>query len=346
MTPVLLITALGAALLTLLLVPLLRDFAIRRNWLDQPGGRKRHDQPTPFVGGWAIFVVFWLAIAVILIYDPVFRSELGPKIGAIFLAHFLVFASGAIDDFKSISALPKLLVQATAAVVLWCADLQIGTIYIPFTGSVALAWPWSLTATIFWVVIIINAVNFVDGMDGLAGGLSVLTALGLLYTSIALHINVVAVLSVLVIAIVIPFLRFNFPKASIFMGDSGSQTLGFVFALAAIYCPIKSYTVVAMFVPLLTMGVPLAEVPITFFRRLLTGQSIMRGDYGHLFHLLHRRGISKFKTVLIFWGVAGSLQIFAFTLFLFDRRIVFSILVLFMLIVAGWFLLLSRKEER
>ena len=346
MSLTLLVIALAAALLSLIILPVLRDVAIRHNWLDLPHGRKRHDQPTPFVGGWVIFGVFWVALAAMLVFDPVFRSELGSRIWAIFVAHLLVFASGVIDDFKSISALPKLLVQATAAVVLWCADLQIGTIYVPFIGSLGLAWPLSLAATIFWVVIIINAVNFVDGMDGLAGGLSVLTALGLLYTSIALHIDVVAVLSVLIVATTIPFLRYNFPRASVFMGDSGSQTLGFVFALAAIYCPIKSYTVVAMFVPLLTLGVPLIEVPVTFIRRLLTGQSIMRGDYGHLFHLLHRHGISKFKTVLIFWGVAASLQIFAFTLFLFDRRIVFSILVLFMLIVAGWFLLLSRKEER
>ncbi len=346
MTGTLLIISGAAFLLTLGLIPLLRDLARKRSWLDLPSDRKRHTEPIPFIGGWVFFVVFWLGISAALIFIPEFKLEFAPYIAAIFLAHLLVFAGGAFDDFTSIEPPTKLLIQVASAIILWCAGLQIHTVYVPFIGSLALAWPFSLAATVFWVTLIINAVNFVDGMDGLAGGLSILTAVGLLYTSLALHINVVAVLSVLVIVIVLPFLRYNFPTATVFMGNSGSQTLGFIFALAAIYCPIKSYTVVAMFVPLLTMGVPLVEVPLTFFRRLLTGKSITRGDYGHLFHLLHRRGISKFKTVLIFWGVAAGLQIFAFTLFLFDRRIVFSILVLFMLIVAGWFLLLFRKEER
>lgn len=336
----------GALVLTLAIIPPLRDLARRQGWLDIPRGRKRHSVPTPFVGGWVIFGVFWIAMAAALLALPDFAQEFKPFLMPIFLAHTVVFVGSLIDDFISLRPPFKFAIQITAAIVLWSGGLQIDTIYVPFYGSIELLWPLSITATTMWLILIMNAMNFVDGMDGLACGLATLTAVGLLYTSIALNILVVKIIAILVIAVTLGFLRYNFPKASTFMGDSGSQSLGFIFAVAAIYCPIKSYTVVAMFVPLLTLGVPLTELVLTIFRRLLTGKPITRGDFRQSFHMLQIRGVSKLKIVLVFWAVAATLQIFAFTLFLFDRRIVFSILVLFMLIVAGWFLLLSRKEER
>ncbi len=338
--------AVSAFLLTLAITPPLRDFARRRNWLDIPRGRKQHPEPTPFVGGWVIFGLFWSGLAAALLTMPEFAQEFGPYLVTIFAAHTVVFVGSLIDDFVALRARFKFAIQVTAAIILWSGGLQIDTIYVPFYGSIELLWPLSLLATTMWLILIMNAMNFVDGMDGLACGLATITAVGLLYTSVALNILVVKVMAILVIAVTLGFLRYNFPRASTFMGDSGSQSLGFIFAVAAIYCPIKSYTVVAMFVPLLTLGVPLAELVLTSLRRLLTGKPITRGDLRHSFHLLQIRGVGKVKIVLIFWAVAATLQIFAFTLFLFDRRIVFSILLAFMLIVAGWFLLLSRKEER
>ncbi len=264
----------------------------------------------------------------------------------VFFAHLLVFLGGVVDDFADLRARYKLLIQLTAAVILFAGDLKIDTIYVPFVGSYPLTSYLSLTATVLWVLLIINAVNIIDGLDGLAAGLSIIAAIGMLYSALALKIPVVAVISVILLSVLLGFLRYNYPTASVFMGDSGSQSIGFLFAVSAIYCPIKSYTVVAMFVPLLTLGVPLIELAISFLRRLVTGKSILRADLGHLFHRLQDWGFDRTRTVAIFWSVAAALQIFAFTLFLFDRRVVFSILVLFMLIVAGWFLLLYRKEER
>lgn len=336
----------AALLLTLAITPPLRDLARRKNWLDIPRGRKRHPVPTPFVGGWVIFGVFWLGMAAALLALPEFAREFRPYLLPIFAAHLVVFVGSLIDDFTPLRPRFKFAIQITAALILWFGGLQINTFYVPFYGSIDLIWPLSIVATTLWMILIMNAMNFVDGMDGLACGLATLTAVGLLYTAVALNILVVKVMAVLVIAVTLGFLRYNFPKATTFMGDSGSQSLGFVFAVAAIYCPIKSYTVVAMFIPLLTLGVPLAELVLTIIRRLLTGKPITRGDFRQSFHMLQIRGVGKLKIVLTFWAVAATLQIFAFTLFLFDRRIVFSILVLFMLIVAGWFLLLSRKEER
>jgi UDP-GlcNAc:undecaprenyl-phosphate GlcNAc-1-phosphate transferase len=304
-----------------------------------------HAVPTPFSGGWAIFACFWIGFSVCLALVPELRADLSHFLPAIFLSHLIIFVGGVIDDFSDLRAPLKLAIQITAASILYSSGLKIDTIYVPFSGSFLLG-DLSYPTTVLWILLIVNAFNIIDGMDGLAAGLSIIAAVGLLYTAVMLYIPVVAALTAMLIAVLLGFLRYNFPVARIFMGDSGAQSVGFLFAVTAIYCPIKSYTVVAMFVPLLSLGVPLIELAISVFRRLLTGKSVVIGDLGHLFHLLPRRGLGKTKTVLLFWGVAIALQMFVFTLFLFDRRIVFSILMLFMAGVAGWVLFLTKQEER
>ena len=345
MTLILLAVAAGTLAISYIVLPMLIRLSHRFGFLDRPHGRKRHASPTPFTGGWSIFIFFWLGLLICVRLMPELKNELGHYLPSFFVAHALVFVGGVFDDFVSLRAPVKLLIQIAAASILFSAGLKIDTIYIPFSGSYLLG-DLSYPATVLWVLLIVNALNIVDGLDGLAAGLSIIGAVGLLYAAIKLQIPVVAVLTVILIAVLLGFLRYNFPNARIFMGDSGAQSIGLVFAVAAIYCPIKSYTVAAMFVPLLTLGVPLIELAISFLRRLSTGRSVVRGDFGHLFHLLPRRGVSKIKTVMMFWGVALALQIFVFTLFLFDRRIVFSILVVFMAVIAGWFLFLLKREEQ
>lgn len=341
----LLLVGLGAFVATLLVTPLVIRLSHRFDFLDRPQGRKRHLQPTPFTGGWVIFVLFWLGLLASNMLVPELRSEWQRYLPSVFVAHALIFAGGVVDDFTDLRASLKLIIQVVAATVLFAAGLKIDTIYVPLSGSFMLG-DLSYPATVLWILLLVNAVNLVDGLDGLAAGLSVIGAIGMLYTAGRLQIPAVAALSAVLIAVLLGFLRYNFPHARIFMGDSGAQSIGLAFAVMAIYCPIKSYTVVAMFVPLLAMGVPLIELISSLVRRLSSGKSVVRGDFGHLFHLLTRRGISKVMTVMIFWGVALALQIFVFTLFLFDRRIVFSILVAFMAVIAGWFLFLLRREEQ
>jgi UDP-GlcNAc:undecaprenyl-phosphate GlcNAc-1-phosphate transferase len=333
-----------AALVTYLLILPLRRLSHRLGWLDHPGGHKRHEGSIPFTGGWAIFVGVWCGILVAYKLAPGFAHDLGGYLPSIFIAHMIIFLGGVVDDFARLTPWVKLAIQLTASLLLINGGLMITTVYVPFTGSYLLG-DLAYPVTILWVLLIVNAVNIVDGLDGLAGGLSLATCIGLIYTGLALHVPVLAGLTLILAAVLLAFLRFNFPSASIFLGDSGAQSIGFLFAVAAIYCPIKSYTVVAMFVPLLSLGLPLLELATSFLRRLLTGKSVVAGDYGHLFHLLLRRGVSRRATVLVFCGVAMSLQIFVFALFLFDRRVVFSILVLFMLVTVAWFLHLSRQED-
>ncbi|MFH2054461.1 MAG: MraY family glycosyltransferase, partial [bacterium] len=252
------LSALSGLAITALLSLILGRLALRHGWVDRPGGHKRHDRPVPFIGGWAIFVGFWCGMLLSYLLLPEIHAEWRRYLPGFFLAHLMIFAGGVIDDFVKLTPWVKLLIQVSATLVLIAVGLRIDTIYVPFTGSYLLG-DLTYPATILWVALIVNAVNLIDGLDGLAGGLSLITSLGLLYTGFVLQVPVIAILSVILIAVLLGFLPFNFPRASVFLGDSGSQSLGFIFAVAAIYCPIKSYTVVAMFVPLLALGVPLLE---------------------------------------------------------------------------------------
>jgi UDP-GlcNAc:undecaprenyl-phosphate GlcNAc-1-phosphate transferase len=328
-----------------LLSLLLRGYCHRWGWLDHPGAHKRHSRPTPFAGGWAVFAGFWAGVLFCYLVIDSFATEWGDLLPGVFLAHLVIFAGGVVDDFTRLSAWSKFSFQVAGSLVLIASGLEITVIYVPFAGAFSLG-GFSYLATIIWVLAIVNAVNFVDGLNGLATGLSLATCLGLIYTGLSLQVVVIAGLAAIMVGSLLGFLRFNFPRASMFLGDSGSQTIGFVFAVMAIYCPIKSYTVVAMFVPLLSLGLPLLELLITFLRRLVSGKSIVTSDRGHLFHVLVARGLSERVTVILFCVVAMLLQVFVFALFLFDRRIVFSILVLFMVMLVVWFLRLSRREDR
>lgn len=342
-TAILIVSALLACIVTIGLTRLLRRLALKLGWVDIPGGHKHHEQPVPFVGGWSATLGIWAGVFFAYSQLPELENGLSPHLPGLFLAHLVILAGGIADDFKAQGAFTKLLLQAAAALILVLSGLHIDTIYVPFTGSYLLG-DLTYPATILWVWLIVNAVNVVDGLDGLASGLTLITSIGLLYTGVVLSVPVVVAISVVLIGSLLGFLPFNFPRATVFLGDSGSQSLGFAIAVMAIYCPIKSYTVVAMFVPLLALGVPLIELGTSALRRLATGQPLFKAERGHLFYRLARRQSSTL-TVVVFCAIALALQVFVFALFLFDRRIVFSILVAFMLIIAAWFWHLTRQED-
>ena len=212
MTPTFLFIALGVFLVSLATMPLLIKVSHRFGFLDRPRGRKRHASPTPFTGGWAIFVLFWLGLLTAIWLLPELRAELGHYLLPLFAAHLLVFVGGVIDDFISLRAPFKILIQVTAATILFAAGLKIDTIYVPFSGSFLLG-DLSYPATVLWVLLIVNALNIIDGLDGLAAGLSIIGAIGLFYTAMILHIPAVSLLTIVLMAVLLAFLRYNFPTA-------------------------------------------------------------------------------------------------------------------------------------
>jgi UDP-GlcNAc:undecaprenyl-phosphate GlcNAc-1-phosphate transferase len=297
---------------------------------DYPNGRKIHKKPTPFLGGVAVFVSFWLIFSLIGVYcdDIMFGGD--SFFLAFLLTSTLIFICGLIDDFVDLRFYVKLLFQIAAALILIAFDFHIINLYVPFWRSFELGWA-AYPVTVIWVILLTNGINLIDGMDGLAALISITVCIGLLIISSFLNIALIFVIAVILAGCLIGFLLFNRPPAKIYLGDSGALFIGYLFAVAAIVCPIKSFTAVSMFVPLVAVGLPLLEIVTTVVRRIWSGRKIYQPDTRHIFHYLMHFGYSQKAILLILGLISLAFNAFIPALFIFDRRQVFSIFVLFLI---------------
>ncbi len=189
---------------------------------------------------------------------------------------------------------------------------------------------FSYPVTFVWCLLIINAFNLIDGLDGLAAGLSVIASLALLGVGIFLEVKLISFISLGVIGACLGFLRYNYPPARVFMGDSGSQYLGYIFAAEGVICPIKSYTTLALFIPLLALGLPIFETFFSFFRRTLNNKRFYHADNRHLFHFLLGKGLSQKLTIWIFYIISIILTIITWAILVRENKLVFSFLLSFL----------------
>ena len=307
--------------------------------LDYPGGHKTHTHPTPLLGGAALFLSFWISIlaAYMVCGDGVFDSF--NFLQAFLLSSLVIYVTGLLDDLMNLKSYYKLFGQAVAAVILIAHGYFITRMHIPFTGQFELG-IWGFPVTVIWVVVITNSINFVDGLDGLAGVIGLTVCIGLLIVGAFLNLAVVSVIAAIIGGALFGFLFYNLPPARIFMGNNGALFVGFVFSVVAVFCPIKSYTAVAMFVPLIAAALPIIETIVTPIRRIITGRKFYQSDTNQSFHYLRRFRFSTGTTILIFGSVSLLFNAFIPAFFWFDRKQVFSIFVLFLMILVAIFFIL------
>jgi UDP-GlcNAc:undecaprenyl-phosphate GlcNAc-1-phosphate transferase len=293
------------------LTPVVRGVARNAGLLDQPGGRKVHEVAVPRLGGFAIATAFYLGIAVALV---VARAVYGRRIGietghlsAILAGVALIAGLGLMDDLQTMRARVKLGAQIVIVLATFGLGLSIDRLDGPW-GSLALAWWLSLPLTILWMVAVINAVNLIDGLDGLAAGVALIGLAAFLAVAL-LHGGSSPVQVVLAAGAggVLGFLRFNLPPSTIHMGDSGSMLLGFVLGAAAISVTQAGRHGIPPWVPLLILALPLADTLRVIVMRLLAGHPVFRPDRRHVHHRLLRRGISQQGATLLLWGVSAVL---------------------------------------
>ena len=328
------IAVIVSAVLTRLMIAL----SYRYQVFDYPDERKMHKTPTPYLGGVGLFVSFWIILGVLSLFCDWYSAAGHNFLPALFLSSLLIFILGLLDDLIEVKYYVKILVQALAAIILIAYGFKFERMYIPFYRSFELG-IWTFPATILWVVVIGNSINFIDGMDGLAPVISVSICLGLIIIATFLNLSFLMLIALVLAGCLIGFFFYNRPPARIFLGDTGALFLGHIFAIAAVACPIKSYTAVSMFVPLVAVSLPLLEVVTTIIRRILGRQKIYQADNRHIFHYLQSFNFSQ-KTVLsILATVSLIFNAFIPALFWFDRKQVFSIFVVFlMLLVAIFFI--------
>ncbi len=302
-----------AALAAALLTPVVRLFALRSGVVVVPGGRHVHQAPIPRLGGVAVLVAFFIALGAATLFDPDLQARLLARplaLVGLLVGGLTMGALGALDDIRGVGAWRKLLVQVGTAVFAFACGFRIDSIALPWLGQLEMG-IFALPITIAWIVGIINALNLIDGLDGLAAGLAFFTcATNFVVGALNQDLLVVA-LSAALGGAILGFLLYNFNPASIFMGDSGSMFLGFSLATSSMLgASVKSATTVALLVPILAMGVPIIDTLFAMLRRVIERRPVFSPDRGHIHHRLLELGITHRRAVLMLYGfsmlLAGS----------------------------------------
>lgn len=290
----------AACVLALLLTPVVKRFAFWVGAVDAPNHRKVHTRIMPRLGGLAIFLAFIGSYFVISPALDVFHSDaaLGLLVGGL-----VIVITGALDDRFELSPKLKLLGQVIAASIVVAFGLKIDLVNIPFGDSnLSIGW-LSIPITILWIVGVSNAINLIDGLDGLSAGVSAIATSTILVLSLMMGNVTVALLSVILLGSIIGFLFYNFHPAKIFMGDSGALFLGFALATLSIL-GFKQATVVSLLIPIMILGVPLSDTFFAIMRRYVNKLPISAPDKSHLHHCLLQMGFKHRTAVLIIYGIA------------------------------------------
>ena len=301
-----------ALVVALLITPWVRKAAFKIGAIDQPEQRKVHSKIMPRMGGLAVFLAFTLTVLL--------TQQLDSRIIGLLVGGFLIVLLGILDDTKGLPAKVKLVGQIAAAAAVIPFGIQVEFITNPINGQMVHLDLWGIPVTIFWIISVTNAVNLIDGLDGLAGGTSFIAALTLAAVTWqqasllgGAGMEVVG-LALILAASLLGFLRYNFFPAKIFLGDTGSMFLGYALSTMAVMGVAKAATAISVIVPMVIMGIPLLDVFFAILRRYQSHRPIFQPDKEHLHHRMMALGLSHKQTVLAIYAINLVLGVSAFLL--------------------------------
>ena len=287
--------------------PFVRRLAFTIGAVDVPrDNRRMHNHPIPRLGGLAIFLGFVISV---LVFCEIDLQLQGILIGAV-----MIVILGVIDDIMSLPARLKLVVQLAAALCAVLHGVAIEAINNPNIFSENPYWIlgfWSYPISIIWIVAITNSVNLIDGLDGLADGVSTIAALTMLILAMVLEEWEISIICGALVGACVGFIPYNLNPAKIFMGDTGSTFLGFVLATLSIQGLFKYYAVISFLVPFIILGLPILDTTVAFTRRILRGQSPMVADRSHIHHKLIDMGLNQKQAVSTLYIISGVLGLSA-----------------------------------
>ena len=296
----------AAAAVAWLLVPYAERLAFRVGAIDQPKERGLHDRPMPRLSGLAILAGVELAGWIWLPGDS--------ESHAILLGAVAIAAVGVVDDIRGLPALAKLAGQIAASLIPVCAGVRVENLTLPFVGGFDLGW-LAYPLTVLGIVAVVNVINFIDGVDGLAAGVCVIAGVTLAAIALSLERNAAGALAALTAGAALGFLRHGFPPASSFMGDTGSNLLGYLLATASVQGALKTNAVIALAFPLVVLAVPILDSGFVVAKRLKYRQPIYQADSWHFHHRMANIGFSQRRTIaylyawtLVMAGLALALR--------------------------------------
>ncbi len=336
----LLITILCAFLISFTTTPIARVIAFKLGAIDVPkDNRRMHKKPIPRMGGLAIFLGF--SITVIVFCQPT-KEILGMLLGAL-----LLVVVGIFDDIYSLPALLKLFLQIASATIAVLMGNVISGVTI-FGNYIDLG-NFAIPLSIIWIAALINAVNLIDGLDGLSCGVSAISSISLLLSAFFLPEPSFAII-LLIAALAgscVGFLPFNFNPASIFMGDTGAMFLGYSLAIISIQGFFKIEALLSFWIPFLVFALPILDTSFAFTRRILHGKSPFSADRGHIHHKLIDMGFSQKQSVMILYSICGILGVSA-VLFAMDRPLpgLSVITIALVIYLLNWVFVNKNSETR
>ena len=328
-------------ILAYLLVPLNIRFSRYFKLLDAPHDRGVHSSATPMAGGFSFAIPVLILLCILSFVFPEYKHK--------FTQHFIggtaILILGFLDDKKQFSAKYKLLFQILIIITVYFFGLKIELLTNPFGSAVHLG-ILSFPFTIIWFLVVINAFNLIDGMDGLAAGIAVIVLMVLLAVSVGKSNQLVIILSLTMIGSLLAFLRFNFYPAKIFMGDTGSLFIGFNIAAiaAAGAAQFKGITAITLIIPIITLVIPLMDVTASVFRRIKRKKNIFQADKEHLHHLMLGKGFSQKTVAILGYVITLLFGLIAFG-FSFASKEILIIILLFLIILILFFIFVYLKKE-
>ena len=291
----------ATALISALLTPVVRLFSLKIGAVDVPNKRRVNKITMPTMGGLAIFLAFIFTNFFVL------RNQYPIKmLVSLSIAELVIIITGALDDKFELSPRQKLIgITIAALIVYFFTNMRMTTFTVPYFGIVNLGW-LSLPITVIWILAITNAINLIDGLDGLATGVSIIALFtsGLVGYFFLVNTNsYIAIMMFTLVAALIGFLPYNFFPARIYLGDTGALFIGFMIAVFSL-SGLKNATFISIIVPVLILGVPITDTIYAMLRRILNKKPISQADKHHLHHRLMQMGLTHRQTVLVIYGIA------------------------------------------
>lgn len=288
-------------LASLILTPIVKKAALRWGAVDQPDHRKVHKQNMPRLGGLAIYVSFIIGLFLVMPNEP--------TIIWILAGSLLIIMTGIIDDIKGLRAKYKLLGQVAAACLVIVGGMDINFINLPFGGQMEFGF-WSFPITLLWIVGMTNAINLIDGLDGLAAGVSTIALITISFMAFLRGDSFVFALGLICIGSTLGFLLYNFYPAKIFMGDTGALFLGYIIAVLSLL-GFKNVTFISFIIPIIILGVPISDTIFAIIRRIIHKKPLTAPDKAHLHHCLLNMGLSHRQAVLTIYSIAVMFSVAA-----------------------------------
>lgn len=332
-----------AAVISAILTPLVKKLAEKTGFVDIPkDNRRMHQQAIPTIGGLAIYAAFLIAV--------ILFGELSREVIAMLAGSLIIVIMGLLDDKLDLPAKVKFLIQIIAAAIPVSQGCVIEHISHPFTflGNDYLSLGvLAIPVTIVWIVALTNAVNFIDGLDGLSVGVCSISCLSMGVIAMLLGQGTEAMLLGCLLGACLGFLPYNFNPAKIFMGDTGATFLGYMLGCLSVTGLFKVYAVISFAVPLLVLGVPLFDISFAFIRRIWNHVSPMHPDRSHIHHRLVDSGLNQRQSVLILYLAASLLGVLAVVVSTSgaEKSLMVLLAVIVLGIIALWLLSRNIRED-